>query len=473
MNYIRARKIVRASVLVVLSLSATVASGLELDDAFNSIGAYGNVTGPQAYQSQTMNGVTGGSIFMRVPNRNYALANFTPPRFGGSCSTIDLYAGSFSYINEAQLTAMMTNVGSSALSYAWSLALKSLCPQCEGVINNLNDLATKINGRTINSCEAAKALLGPESDNLQDAREYISRQWARLNNTSPDGHKAGEDSQNPATAKMNEDQCAADPSCKDKLVDGNIVWRALEKLGGFTEEEKELFMSLTGTIVIDTDTNAVQPEPRYLPPTIEKKNALVTFVVPDATALAPNATIDVYDCPDLVADPKCLNPVITPRNYGVSFMQQVKTRLERMRQNIMVGAPQDAVDVAFVGNTSLPVYKMLSVSASMGSQMLLHYYSELIAIEYAEYYLQEIYKILIIAIRQQKSKSTQPMVSKLERFEKNLLDAQITIAEEKREKYQAAIRTTQMAETLRHMERRLLGNMPDNLRDSMALAGGL
>jgi conjugative transfer pilus assembly protein TraH len=76
-----------------------------MQDWFNDIGAYGNVTGPNAYRGQTMNLYTGGSLYMRTPVRNYQLASIAPPSFTAGCGGIDLFAGSFSFINKEQFVA--------------------------------------------------------------------------------------------------------------------------------------------------------------------------------------------------------------------------------------------------------------------------------------------------------------------------------------------------------------------------------
>ena len=59
--------------LVMVSLPARATVNQSMQDWFNDIGAYGNVTGPNAYRGQTMNLYTGGSLFMRTPVRNYQL----------------------------------------------------------------------------------------------------------------------------------------------------------------------------------------------------------------------------------------------------------------------------------------------------------------------------------------------------------------------------------------------------------------
>ena len=40
----------------------------------NSLGAIGNYTAPGAFRDETFNSYTGGSLFMRSPNKVYQLA---------------------------------------------------------------------------------------------------------------------------------------------------------------------------------------------------------------------------------------------------------------------------------------------------------------------------------------------------------------------------------------------------------------
>ncbi|TNY08282.1 conjugal transfer protein TraH, partial [Escherichia coli] len=43
----------------------------EVNNMFNSLGAIGNYTAPGAFRGQTFNTYTGGSLFMRAPNKVY------------------------------------------------------------------------------------------------------------------------------------------------------------------------------------------------------------------------------------------------------------------------------------------------------------------------------------------------------------------------------------------------------------------
>jgi conjugative transfer pilus assembly protein TraH len=66
------------------------------------------------------------------------------------CGGIDLFAGSFSFINEAQFVALLKNIGQNALGYFFQLALKSMAPEIAVTLEWLQDQAQKINALNVN-----------------------------------------------------------------------------------------------------------------------------------------------------------------------------------------------------------------------------------------------------------------------------------------------------------------------------------
>ena len=110
--------------LLALSLSITpIASNpanlnAEMQALFNDLGAIGNVTAPGAFRGQAMNLYTGGNLMMRAPGKNYPLSNAQLPSLKAGCGGIDLFGGSFSFINKQQFVAMLQNIGANAVGYA-------------------------------------------------------------------------------------------------------------------------------------------------------------------------------------------------------------------------------------------------------------------------------------------------------------------------------------------------------------------
>ena len=171
----------------------------EMQAMFNDLGALGNVTSPGAFRGQAMNLYTGGSLMMRAPGRNYPLVNAQLPSLRAGCGGIDLFGGAFSFINKQQFVALLQNIGSNAIGYAFKLALQSISPDIDKLLTELQDQINKINAMNINSCEAAQSLVNGivgEYDNSmhERLREHLAvpgerhrpGRWpARLRNQRP------------------------------------------------------------------------------------------------------------------------------------------------------------------------------------------------------------------------------------------------------------------------------------------------
>jgi len=160
MNH-RLKKITATLVITALltapSISLPGDLNTEMQSMFNSLGTLGNVSSPGAFRGQAMNLYTGGSLFMREPSKNYALVRAQLPSLKAGCGGIDLFGGSFSFINKAQFVALLQNIGANAVGYAFKLALQSISPDIDKLLTELQDQINKINTMNINSCEAAIA----------------------------------------------------------------------------------------------------------------------------------------------------------------------------------------------------------------------------------------------------------------------------------------------------------------------------
>ncbi|WP_425315793.1 conjugal transfer protein TraH, partial [Vibrio owensii] len=71
----------------------------------------------------------------RVKGVRANVVNFQPPKISGGCGGIDFFAGSFSLINSDQLVQMGRAIAQGVPSYAFNLALTSVCPSCLSLIH--------------------------------------------------------------------------------------------------------------------------------------------------------------------------------------------------------------------------------------------------------------------------------------------------------------------------------------------------
>ena len=97
----------------------------EMDGMF---GTMTNVTAPTAHLGQRRGVITGGSLVARNGITNTNLVSFVPPSFSAGCGGIDLFAGSFSFINFNQFVQLLRNVAGNASGYAFQLAVGAMCP---------------------------------------------------------------------------------------------------------------------------------------------------------------------------------------------------------------------------------------------------------------------------------------------------------------------------------------------------------
>jgi conjugative transfer pilus assembly protein TraH len=164
----RARATIATVAATALALSPiTLRAGdlnTEVNNMFNSLGAIGNYTAPGAFRGQTFNTYTGGSLFMRAPNKVYQLAAVQFPSAKAGCGGIDVFGGSFSHISAAEFKNMLRNITAALPGIAFQLALESVSPLLGGLTKWAKGLETWINNARINSCETAKAIVSTAAE---------------------------------------------------------------------------------------------------------------------------------------------------------------------------------------------------------------------------------------------------------------------------------------------------------------------
>jgi conjugative transfer pilus assembly protein TraH len=436
----------------------------EMQAMFNDLGAMGNVTAPGAFRGQAMNLYTGGSLMMRSPGRNYSLADVQLPSLRAGCGGIDLFGGSFSFINKQQFVALLRNIGSNAVGYAFKLALQTISPDIDKLLTELHDQINKINTMNINSCEAAQALVngavGEYDNSVMSGCANISQYLG----TVADRADARFTCATNAPAIVKTAASSSDPNVRNiTFVKGNVVWTALNRIAGsISQAEKELIMSVIGTVVLyaprDDGSGAMA---RYFEPTIAGLRDLL--LGREASPQAGNVEIDVYACDEPA---ECLNPRRT-RVSVKPFSQLVAERLIRMSDNIARRTPQTSADIGFINTTTEPVYKMLAVAnavpGSSTPETLIETYKDVIALDYAETFLSRTIRQALAAL------SHSPGRSEVERqyveaLGANAREAQRQLIAEKQSAYAKLRSVYSMTQDLQNLERQLWSSMPQAVK---------
>lgn len=217
-------------------------------------------TEPQVYESQSRRGYVGGAIALRAPVKNYQIVYFDPPRLTAGCGGIDMFFGSFSFLSAEEFKNLLRNIGTALAGYAFKLAIETMCPVCNAILTDLQNIANWLNNANMNSCRIAKGIL--DKANIF-SEKYKAQESAETTETTKSVYSD-------IFAAIHETFKDPDKSVKDSNTDnpytGNRVWRALWRnksaniigVGSDIGSDidlamAEIVMSATGTVVIPTD----------------------------------------------------------------------------------------------------------------------------------------------------------------------------------------------------------------------------
>ena len=266
--------------LALLAVPMLTLAGATRADSLDSLldGMYVNTTSPSVYHSQTRGGIVGGSIVARAPIRSVNLLSVDPPRINAGCGGIDMYMGSFSYINSDQIVATLRAVGQNAKGLLFQMALEAINSFLGSKITHFMDAMQKMNQSLRNTCEIAQKTLSVTKDFFNDPKKTATEAGKAIGTnlgtfedsasawfnefTKPD---AATQLGNPASLSP-----AALREASQNPAIGNLAWRAFFRSGaadrigdanspvtGFNGSNSnrkviELLMNLTGTLVVST-----------------------------------------------------------------------------------------------------------------------------------------------------------------------------------------------------------------------------
>lgn len=467
------RKTMAITLIAALQLSSAVqAADLsgQMQQMFNQAGVMGNTTGPGSYRGQTMSIYTGGEMQMRAPIRNYQIWSVslpTPPKAG--CGGIDLYTGSISHIDGPQFKALLQQIGANTVGLLFKAALKSINPMIESVLGDLEKTIAEYNKYSINSCKAAESLVNGllGSSRASSNANCITNAMQQYNESYPEA----------------EDRCRGDAATVNKDVrdsgnqavaalaqrDINLVWDAL-KDSTYTKEEKELFMNVAGTMLLFKAENngGAARMSEFRDPSVDSLRVLMFGNQPGGS-IDTVQIVGWWSCPD--AD--CMNP--TPGTTTITpFPTLVRKRLEDLRDKIETKQKLTPELVGFINQTSVPVYRMLSVgyqsnSAGRGSYLsdvLIARYAKVIAYDYAHAFLSRALKDVRVYIGLAKLQTTAEETQAAEM--RRRVDAMIEQLDRERAEAQSRVRDADaVVADIQRIEREMRTGLPNAIRNML------
>ena len=463
------RALAAALAAVLVASPATLHAGdlnAEVNNMFNSLGSLGNYTAPGAFRGQTFNTYTGGSLFMRAPNKVYQLAAIQFPSAKAGCGGIDVFGGSFSHISAAEFKNMLRDITAALPGIAFQLALESVSPLLGGLTKWAKGLETWINNARINSCETAKAIVSTAAEAAGYSSQEACSDLAIEMGLESDRDAARRRCATDRTSILASARTSGDANVRNKApFVGNLTWKALQRTGTYLDDqERELIMSIVGTVIFYPEDAARDPEP--VAPTI---TSISHLLYGQAAGAGTNVTQHLLRCNDYTnCDVVTLNTAYT----HTPFTARVETMMRSIADKIATRAaiPNNSAEVGFVNQTTEPVYKMLSIGATIPgsglSDSLIGQYRDVIAADYAYVFLERNLRVGMAALDKDYTlqQSQRELANQVRQRAQAML---LQLAQEKNLLYQKVGSFRAVSSHLEQLERQLRSSMPQHVMDML------
>jgi len=351
------RKILAVIFLLAMAIEPLPLAGSDLagdmQDMFQRWGFRANTTKPGAYEAQTRGFLVGGSINARSPHEYLQPFALKSPNIKAGCGGLDIFGGSFSFINADQFVQFLRAVGQNALGYAFSLGLEAVCPTCNSVIKWLRDQMNTLNKFGMDSCMAAKALVNTagSSAGLWDLEAC---KQAKGNGDPVSGWlecASGGESQVRQQIRSVSDQKTQDAAA-NRTKDaprGSTTAQALQ-WAGLSADQKQQILSLVGTWA--TSNSDETSSCHYYPPTISLED-LVQGGNVKLLICGTGSLEDGSPCEDITTEDVSIG----------GFAKLVRDRMSAIVTKFKNDTPLTDVEKSFVNSIPVPpVAYMLKTS---------------------------------------------------------------------------------------------------------------
>jgi conjugative transfer pilus assembly protein TraH len=325
-------------------------------------------------------------------------------------------------------------------------------------------LETWINNARINSCETAKAIVSTAADAAGYSTQETCADLAVEMGLESDREAARRRCATDRPGVLSNARSSSDPTIRNRApFVGNLTWRALQYAPGLDDPERELIMSMVGTVIYPAEDAGRDPEP--IAPTL---TSIRQLLYGQADAGGGSVVQAMLRC----ADPDCTNVTVDSSYAHQPFSSKVETLMRSIaskitsRQPIPDGSPE----IGFVNLVSEPVYRMLSVGTSIpGSGLadnLIAQYRDVIAADYAHAFLERSLRIGLAALEKDHLLQ-QHQREQARELRERTRGALAAIAQERTTLYQKVGSVQAIAGHLEQLERQLRTQMPQQVADML------
>jgi conjugative transfer pilus assembly protein TraH len=436
----------------------------EVNDMFNSLGAVGNYSAPGAFKGQTYNTLTGGSLYVRSPNRTYQLLAMNYPSAKAGCGGIDLFGGSMSAISAEEFKAMLQNITSALPGIAFQVALDAVSPLLGGITKWAKSLESWINNARINSCETASSLVSNAMEASGVSATDMCAKIAVSTGLEPDINKARQRCKNDRASILKTSRDSGGPDSDLVPFVGNLTWVALQKVPDLDDASREIAMSIIGTYIYYPEETEKQPD--VFAPTIKDIGTLLNGQQDAGSGKVRMQMLKCnnYSSCDTVRYEDVEHTPLTTR------VEQLMTQIADHIRNRAAYGPADGRLINFVNATSIPIWRLLAIGSTTPNSdlntVLIQNYKHVVATDYAMMFLNRFASVGLSALQRNyrldknQKEDANRLRDDLQHF-LSLLHADLSA------KYQKLASVSQVTADIEQLDRRLRVNMSSHVSDML------
>ncbi len=249
----------------------------KIDQFFQNFNVASNVTSSESMNSNLGVNFLGTSGAVRTTVYDVNPIHVQLPNFTAGCGGIDFTLGGINIASKEEMKKALKSIATNGIAYAFLLGVETVSPVVSSTMKQIQTWANQLNAININSCEIATSLVQGAWPKTQRASSYICEHAGSGTPIFRDlieaRHGCRESTKRDATFEQ------VKGGNQNILVgDYNVAWKALSQMS-LDEETKNLFMNITGTIVVKemSQNGQIEKSVRVYPPMYKKAIELLRF----------------------------------------------------------------------------------------------------------------------------------------------------------------------------------------------------
>jgi conjugative transfer pilus assembly protein TraH len=358
-----------------------------IDQFFQNFNVASNVTSSEYLNSNLGVNFLGSSGAVRANVYDVNPIHVQLPNFTAGCGGIDFTLGGINIASRDEMKKALKSIATNGIAYAFLLGVETVSPVVSSTMKQIQTWANQLNAININSCEIATSLVQGAWPKTQRASSYICEHAGSGTPLFRDlieaRHGCREAPKRDATFAQ------VKGSNLDMFVgDYNIAWKALSQMS-LDEETKNLFMNITGTIVVKeiSKDGQVEKSVQVYPPMYKKAIELLRF----GGSMAKAYKIDKNEVDVKISESLNIQAESAWKNRIFKLLKQIQQKIlneNKERNQVLTDEERNLINT-----THFPMGSLLSLMTQYngkGAIISIDRYSDLIAFERVLKFAEEV-----------------------------------------------------------------------------------